>query len=72
MFVRKTFFVALAILWSLVCVSYSYDPRPCAGPAVRREWRAFSTEEKADWIRAVNVRNDTSQIGRFAEAIFVT
>jgi hypothetical protein len=27
-------------------------------PAVRREWRAFSTEEKAEWIRAVNVRID--------------
>jgi tyrosinase len=58
MFVRSTFFAALAILWSVVGVSCSYYSRPCADPAVRREWRAFSTEEKAEWIRAVNVRND--------------
>jgi hypothetical protein len=25
---------------------------------IRREWRAFTTEEKADWIRAINVRID--------------
>ncbi|KAN0111160.1 hypothetical protein V8E52_008772 [Russula decolorans] len=53
MLVRKSLSVALAILWSTVCVFCSYDPRPCTKPAVRREWRAFSTEEKAEWIRAI-------------------
>jgi hypothetical protein len=61
MFVHKVFSVALAILSSAVVVSCSYDPypSPCTEPEIRREWRAFSTEEKAEWIRAVNVRNDT-------------
>ena len=73
MFGRKTFLFSLVILCSLANVSCSYYPRTCAEPAVRREWRAFSTEEKAEWIRAINVRNDAPpQIGRFAEAIFVT
>jgi hypothetical protein len=58
MFACKTFFVALAILWSIVDMT-SYDPSPCSEPAVRREWRVFSAEENAEWIRVVNVRNDT-------------
>jgi hypothetical protein len=65
----KSLSVALAILWSTVCVFCPYDPSPCTKPAVRREWRAFSTEEKAEWIRAINVRIDTL-IGRLAKAIF--
>ena len=69
MIVRKGLSVALAILWSTVCVFCSYGPRPCTKPAVRREWRAFSTEEKAEWIRAIKVRIDTL-IGRLAKAIF--
>jgi tyrosinase len=69
MFVRKSLSVALAILSSTVCVFCSYDPRPCTKPAVRREWRAFSTKEKAEWIRAIKVRIDTL-IGCLAEAIF--
>jgi hypothetical protein len=48
--------VALGIIWSTVGVSCSYGPGPCTKPAVRKEWRAFSTSEKAEWIRAVNVR----------------
>ena len=27
----------------------------CENPSVRREWRQFSTEEKAEWISAVKV-----------------
>ncbi len=61
MSVRKTLSVALAILWSVVGVSCSYDPEPylCTKPSIRREWRAFSTQEKAEWIRAVNVRMES-------------
>ncbi|KAH8994117.1 Di-copper centre-containing protein [Lactarius hatsudake] len=29
-------------------------PCECTKPSVRREWRAFSAQEKAAWIRAVN------------------
>jgi hypothetical protein len=58
MFFYKPLSVALAFLWSALGVSCSYDKGPCTKPAVRREWRAFSTEEKAEWIRAVNVRID--------------
>ena len=48
-----------------------YDPCSCTKPAVRREWRAFSTEEKAEWIRAVNVSiNSRPYVGRFAEVVF--
>ncbi|KAI0271790.1 Di-copper centre-containing protein [Russula aff. rugulosa BPL654] len=53
MFVRKSLLLALAILWSTVCVLCSYGPSPCTEPEVRREWRAFSTKEKAEWIRAI-------------------
>ena len=59
MFACKTFFVAPAIPWSIVDMTCSYDPSPCSEPAVRREWRVFSAEENAEWIRVVNVRNDT-------------
>ena len=52
--------VALAVLWSAVSVSCFYDPRSCTNQAVRKEWRAFSTKEKAEWIRAVNVRMDST------------
>ena len=55
MLVRKILSSALAILWSAIGVSCSYDPCLCTKPAVRKEWRALSTEEKVEWIRAVNV-----------------
>lgn len=58
MFTNKALSVALAIFWSIVGVSCSYDPYPCTNPAVRREWRTFSTKEKAEWIRAINVRSE--------------
>ena len=29
---------------------------PCTKPSIRKEWRAFSTQEKTAWIRALNVR----------------
>jgi hypothetical protein len=57
MLVYKLVSVSLAFLLSAVRVSCSYEGCPCTKPAVRREWRAFSTKEKAEWIRAVNVRN---------------
>ena len=28
----------------------------CENPSVRREWRALSVDERAEWIEAVNVR----------------
>jgi hypothetical protein len=59
MFTHKALSVALAIFWSAVGVSCFYDPYPCTKPSVRREWRAFSTKEKAEWIRAINVRSET-------------
>jgi len=46
--------VALVIIWSTVGVSCLYDKRSCTTPRVRKEWRAFSTYEKAEWIHAVN------------------
>jgi len=55
MFVYRILSVALAILWSALGVSCSYDPCPCTKPAVRKEWRTFSAHQKAEWIRAVNV-----------------
>ncbi|KAI0248310.1 Di-copper centre-containing protein [Lactifluus subvellereus] len=54
MLVLRVFSVALVVLWSALGVSCSYQKCACTKPAVRREWRAFSTEEKEDWIRAVN------------------
>ena len=69
MFVHKSLSLALAILWSTVCVLCSYGPSPCTEPKVRREWRAFSTKEKAEWIRAIKVRID-ALIGRLAKAMF--
>ena len=56
MLVYKLLSVTLAFLWSAPRVFCSYEEHPCTKPAVRREWRAFSTKEKAEWIRAVNVR----------------
>jgi hypothetical protein len=56
MHIHSTLSVALVIIWSIAGVSCSYGRGPCTKPAVRKEWRAFSTMEKAEWIRAVNVR----------------
>ena len=53
---HRTLSVALAIIWSAVSVSCSYGKGSCTRPVVRKEWRAFCAEEKAEWIRAVNVR----------------
>jgi hypothetical protein len=58
MFAYKLLSVALAFLWSAQIVFCSYEKCTCTKPAIRREWRAFTTEEKAEWIRAINVRID--------------
>ena len=58
MYFYKLLSVSLAILRSALAVSCSFEKCPCTKPAIRREWRALTTEEKADWIRAVNVRID--------------
>ncbi|KAF8495783.1 Di-copper centre-containing protein [Russula emetica] len=54
MFVHRILSVALAIVWSALGVFCFYDPCPCTKPAVRKEWRTFSTEQKAEWIGAIN------------------
>ena len=58
MYFYKLLSLSLAILRSALAVSCSFEKCPCTKPAIRREWRALTTEEKADWIRAVNVRID--------------
>ncbi|KAH9994462.1 Di-copper centre-containing protein [Russula vinacea] len=50
----KLLSVSLAFLWSVLVVSCSYENCTCTKPAIRREWRKFTTEEKANWIRAIN------------------
>ncbi|KAH9986888.1 Di-copper centre-containing protein [Russula compacta] len=54
MLAHRIFSVALAIIWSAVGVSCSYPKGTCTEPVVRREWRTFCAQEKAEWIRAVN------------------
>jgi len=54
----------LALLLAIPCVLGLVDAqyhaeqseKHCREPSVRREWRALSKEERADWISAVNVR----------------
>ena len=48
--------LALAFLWSALAVSCSYAKHHCTNPVVRKEWRAMTTQERAEWIRAINVR----------------
>jgi hypothetical protein len=58
MFAYKLLSATLAILWSALAVSCSYDNCTCTKPAIRKEWRALTTEEKEEWIRAINVGID--------------
>ena len=44
--------LAAAALATLSSPAYAAE---CITPSVRREWRQFSTEQKAEWISAVNV-----------------
>lgn len=64
MLVLRGLFVSLTILCSLAGVSSTHTKTTCLEPAVRKEWRALSTEEKAEWIRAINVCNVTVQVLR--------
>jgi tyrosinase len=57
MLILRLFSLALATFWSAVDQPYPEQIRSCTKPAIRREWRAFNTHEKAEWIRAVNVRS---------------
>jgi hypothetical protein len=63
--------IALVFIWSVVGVSCSYGSGPCTKPAVRKEWRTFSTHEKEEWIRAVNVCMSTSLTLAHFEAALV-
>lgn len=63
--------IALVFIWSVVGVSCSYGPAPCTKPAVRKEWRAFSASEQAEWICAVNVRMSTFLTLAHFEAVLV-
>jgi hypothetical protein len=58
MFVDRLLTAVMAFLGSAPAVHYSYEKYTCTNPAVRKEWRAITTEEKAEWIRAVHVRID--------------
>ncbi len=62
MLVLRVFVIALAILCSVVGASSTHQRKACIKPAVRKEWRALNTREKAEWIRAVNVRELTAPI----------
>ena len=57
MLILRLFSLALATFWSAVEQPYPEKNRSCTKPAIRREWRAFNTHEKAEWIRALNVRS---------------
>ncbi len=56
MLVLRVLFVSLAIISSVVGGSSTHKKKDCTKPSVRKEWRAFSAKEKAEWIRSVNVR----------------
>jgi hypothetical protein len=56
MLILRRFFLTLVIFCLLVGASSTHKRKACVEPAVRKEWRALSTGEKAEWIRAVNVR----------------
>jgi len=62
----RTLLLSLLIV-SVVADGYGHDDNGkgngnghgnggCRNPKVRREWRALSTRERGDWIKAVNVR----------------
>ena len=59
MFVLRLFSLALATFWPAVDQLHPDldNDSSCTKPVIRREWRAFSTHEKTEWIRAVNVRS---------------
>jgi hypothetical protein len=40
------------------------DDNYCVTPQVRREWRALSDGEKAEWIGAVKVSLSSDELGR--------
>ena len=49
-------YVARFILFVGAAVASVRAQPVCSNPSVRREWRALSTDEKAEWIWAVKVR----------------
>jgi hypothetical protein len=56
MLVLRVLFASLALISSAVGAPSAHKRGECHNPSVRREWRAFSSQEKAAWIQAVNVR----------------
>jgi len=46
--------LARILLLSLLVSVVVADDYACTNPKVRREWRALSTSERGDWIKAVN------------------
>ncbi|KAH9954003.1 Di-copper centre-containing protein [Russula dissimulans] len=58
MLIQGIFSVALAVLWSAVGVSCSIDGYSCTKPVIRKEWRKLTTDQRAEWIRAVNCLSD--------------
>lgn len=57
----RAMIVTAALSFALAAtVSLPARAAECITPSVRREWRQFSKDEKADWISAVNVRRSLS------------
>ena len=52
--ILKRLLSSLLPITSLLLLTASTYAR-CENPSVRREWRQFSTDEKAEWISAVKV-----------------
>ncbi|KAH8994114.1 Di-copper centre-containing protein [Lactarius hatsudake] len=54
MFVLGAFLISLTIFFSVVGAFSTHQKKACIKPAIRKEWRALRTQEKMEWIRAVN------------------
>jgi len=54
MLVLRVLFASLAIISSTFGTPSTHKGGACSNPPVRREWRAFTSQEKAAWIRAIN------------------
>jgi len=48
--------VARFVLFCGAAVASVRAAAHCSNPGVRKEWRTLSTDERAEWITAVNVR----------------
>ena len=51
-------------LFLTLVLSVAAAPSACTKPSVRKEWRALEAQEKAAWIKAVNVHLERSADSR--------